>query len=198
MKQYLVATSLAFLLSIGLPFAPSASAKPADLPEDDKIHCPQGQEKGEHGGVTIDLDLLSGGLAVEPPRIDAVSPTIVQAWVEQWIQMLGEACLQQGRDGVRSTSDSKEAQARQEFEAAERDRRSGHFADARNRFQRVHLLAPTSRLGRLAIDRLTEIEQRIRDAGEEAEPPIPNAEPMQSRRSLGDGWKPLGLVELTY
>ena len=140
-------------------------AKPADLPADDKIQCPEGQEKGEHGGIAIDLDLLSGG----PAEIDVVNPFLIGAWFEQWLDAVAN---------LLPAADPCEQQAQKAFEAAERCRRAGDYVNARAGYQQTHRLAPTSRLGRLAIDRLIEVEQRLRETGEEAEPTTPNPKPV--------------------
>jgi hypothetical protein len=186
MRQFLVATSLAFVVSIGLTCAP-LWAKPADLPADDKIQCPGAQEKGEHGGIAIDLDALSGRLAAPGP-IDTVNPLLFGAWIEQWLEAV--AAL------LPTSADPRDQQARQAYETAEQARRAGDYAKARISYQQVHLLAPTSRLGRSAIDRITEMEQRLRDASEEAEPTAPS--PQRLRRSSLDGYMPLGRIEVTY
>jgi hypothetical protein len=188
MRQFLVATSLALMVSIGLLCAP-LGAKPADLPADDKIQCPQGQEKGAHGGIAIDLDALSGGLAA-PGGIDTINPMLIEALLEQWLDAVAKL--------LPTAADPRAQQARQAYEAAERARRAGDYVQARTSYQQVHLLAPTSRLGRLAIDRIIEIEQRLRDASEEAEPAVPNPAPRPLRRGSRDGYEPLGLVEVTY
>ena len=185
MRQFLVATSLALMVSLGWVCAPSWASKPADLPADDKIQCPDGQEKGEHGGIAIDLDALSRQYAA--PALDTVNPLLLVAWMEQWLDTVAK---------LLPDADPRTQQARLAYEAAEDARRAGDYAKARTEYQRVHLLAPTSRVGRLAIDRLIELEQRMRDAGEEAEPAAPN--PMPMRRSSFDGYRALGLVEVTY
>lgn len=91
-----------------------------------------------------------------------------------------------------------EAQVRQLFESADRYRRKGLLEGARFFYQRVHLLAPTSRLGQLAIDRLQELESRERDDAEEQSNPARPDEPEARNRDLRNGTIPLGLVEIRY
>ena len=105
-------------------------------------------------------------------------------------------------------------EARHLFEVAERCRRKGDVAKARTCYEEVHLMCPTSRYGRLAIDRLQELEQASIDATEEqdappalpseAEPPLgaapDKATPPAERlhRKIHDETQPLGLVERVY
>jgi hypothetical protein len=189
MKRFVVATTIVSSLLIGLASAPAAWGKPADLPADDKIQCPEGQEKGEHGGISLGSDHFADA-PKSPASIDTVSPTLVPACVEMWLQKVGEMFFVQQRD-VFVPFNTPERQVRDLFERAEKCRRSGDFANARTNYQRLHMLAPTSRLGRLAIDRIIEIEERMREPAEEAEPP-------QSFRQMRERSQPLGLVEVTY
>jgi hypothetical protein len=91
-----------------------------------------------------------------------------------------------------------EKQLRQLYDAADQYRRTGLHTAARYLYQRVHLLAPTSRLGRLAIEHLQEIESRLRDASEEQGNPDRRDEPETWERDIRNGAIPLGLVCLMY
>jgi hypothetical protein len=91
---------------------------------------------------------------------------------------------------------AKEAQRL--FETGERCRRSGEYDKARTCFQQVHLLAPTTLHGRMAIVRLEEIEERMRDVSEEQGAPAPGEDPDQVFRDMRDRSVPLGLVEVSY
>ena len=88
-----------------------------------------------------------------------------------------------------------EKQLLQLFEAADQYRRTGLYESARYLYQRVHLLSPTSRLGRMAIEHLQELESRLRDSSEEQDR---REEPDDWQRDVRNGTIPLGLVRVTY
>ena len=97
------------------------------------------------------------------------------------------------------------AEVRQLFEVAERCRLKGEFVEARTYYQEVHLMSPTSRYGRLAMDRLREVEQaEMADTAEEQDaPPLkpvskPAPSPQERSRELLKRSQPLGLVERVY
>lgn len=105
--------------------------------------------------------------------------------------------LEQGfscpENDARECEQDCDQQARRMFEMAERCRRDGKREQARTCYEEAHLLSPTSRHGRLAIQRLVELEA-IDDASEEQEEPSAPAErPLLKLHAL-----PLGLVEQVY
>jgi hypothetical protein len=93
---------------------------------------------------------------------------------------------------------AKNVQAQRLFEIAERHRRSSNFDMARKLYQQVHLLTPTTLHGRVAIVRLIEIEERMRESSEEQSGPGRNDDPEQVYREMRDRTIPLGLVEVSY
>jgi len=114
---------------------------------------------------------IGGGLALPdtPTVIDTVCPTIVPAYVQMLVQRVKNAIAPPvGMTGGLSDFD-RDKQATQLFEVGEIYRRTGQYASARTYFSRVHQSAPTSRLGRLAIDRLGELDDRLREAEESSE-----------------------------
>ena len=195
MWKKFVAMSVCLSAFLGLACGPAAWGKPADLPVPGQMQCPDGEEKVPHGEITLGLDLLTGRVTVKvetaaapewaPLTIDAVMPALI----EQLFTQAAEA-LAQRRDGVPAA----DKQAQRLFEVAERLRRSGNYEKARVTYQQVHLLTPTSRLGRLAIDRLQEVEERMREPFEESGDDDPEA----LFRDMRENSVPLGLVELSY
>ena len=87
---------------------------------------------------------------------------------------------------------ANDVQALRLFETAERLRRGSKYDQARTLYQQVHLLTPTTLHGRMAIVRLGEMEERLRDAAEEA-----TDDPEELFRELRERSIPLGLVELS-
>jgi hypothetical protein len=92
-------------------------------------------------------------------------------------------------------------QARAMFAIGERCRRLGDLDKARTCYEETHLLSPTSRYGRLAMQRLAEIDEG-RGTTEEEQGPRPGK---RRRRALEAppvlkplGSQPLGLVERAY
>jgi hypothetical protein len=95
-------------------------------------------------------------------------------------------------------AEAKNAHAQRLFEIGEIARRAGVYDQARACFQQVHLLTPTSAQGRMAIVRLIEIEERMRETAEEQNDPEPQDDPEQAYRDMRDRTVPLGLVEASY
>src|SRR5438477_3121234 len=58
------------------------------------------------------------------------------------------------------------------FQRAERQQQRGELNEARRGFEEVHLLAPISRVGQQAIDRLRQLELPGNNFAEEQEPPL--------------------------
>ena len=190
---------LCLSLLMGFACSTTAWAKPADLPVPSKLECPDGADDPVQANFSIKLDLLSGQVTVDvnPPMpeahgaIDAVTPALLPALLEQLLKQTGEVVL------MRGVATGKDLEARRCFEQAERDRAARNLEAARRGYQQAHLLAPTSLLGRLAIIRLQEIEDRLRDATEESTEPTP-VDPRSMYRDMNDRTVPLGLVVVSY
>jgi hypothetical protein len=77
------------------------------------------------------------------------------------------------------------------FKRAERQQRRGELNEARRGFEEVHLLAPISRVGQQAIDRLRQLEMPGNDFAEEQEPPLnpPAGRPLDDTKSLNSMWE---------
>jgi hypothetical protein len=93
---------------------------------------------------------------------------------------------------------AKNQEAQRMFEIAERCRRTGEYGKARACYQQVHLLTPTTLHGRVAIVRLIEVEERMRESSEEQGSPGRNDDPEQVYREMRERSIPLGLVEVSY
>jgi hypothetical protein len=159
--------------------------KPPDLPSDNRIECPECQESPALGG-------FGGGARPEPaPAIDGVYPAVMPIYIEVLLRNMGQAfgLMRQPAPGARiDSTDVKTTESQRLFEIAEVYRRTGHLASARFFFQRVHLVEPTGRLGRLAMDRISEIESRLREAEESG------ADPESQFHDMRDRTMPLGLA----
>lgn len=192
---------LGFWTSIMLGLACGAGvawAKPADLPVPSQPEC---VDDPMQGSLSITLDLLTGRIAAalnartEPPAaIDAVCPSFLPALFDQLLAQAGNALTQ-----PRRAKTAEEKVAEQLFRDAEACERQGQLEKARLLFQQTHLFAPTSKLGRQAIDRLQKIEERMRDAAEEStEPPVNPLDPEAMYRNIRNRTVPLGLVVVSY
>jgi hypothetical protein len=211
----------------GLAAGTRVYAKPADLPANNQIECPDCGDKAPRK-FSLELEISPKGVNVQfgfgdtqpesPPILDPFLP----AFFEHWLQHAADVFTQPQRSAslenllksvpylraVKSAPPPEtpsaappvvkgearpavdfEKQIRQLFESADYYRRTGLYESARYLYQRVHLLAPTSRLGNLAIEHLQEIERRLREAGEEQEP---------DERDVRNGSIPLGLVRVRY
>jgi hypothetical protein len=190
---------------LGLTFGAGAAwAKPADLPVPSQPECVDGTDDPVQGSLSITFDLLTGRFSVEvtaktepPATIDAVCPAFLPALFEQLVTQASNALAQSYRAPT-----TEEKLANQLFRDAENCARQGQLEKARLYFQQTHLLAPTSKLGRQAIDRLQQIEERMRDAAEEStDPPSPPSgalDPEAMYRSIRNRTIPLGLVVVSY
>jgi hypothetical protein len=145
MKKYGFAATVLLVTFLSHAIAPTAGAKPSDLPVDQKIQCPECSEE-TRPPVVIDATM------------DVVAPAIVSGCVERLLRQFEELLTQ-----------PSEQRARELLELADRCGEKGEFARARAGYQQVHMLAPTSVYGRLAIRRLAAIEEKMREAAEESE-----------------------------
>lgn len=188
----------------GLVAAATAWAKPADLPSVNPIECHDSQEK-------------SAPIA-EPesaPALDGTLPAFLECWLQHaadvlrrpdrvltvenlWRQLPAATATvsEPAAPKVAGVETKADKQIRHLFDVADHYRRTGLYDAARFCFQRVHLLSPTSRLGQLAIERLQEIEDRLRES-EQSEPSRKDEGGPQSR-DIRNGTMPLGLVVVTY
>ncbi|MBI2807758.1 MAG: hypothetical protein HYX68_22485 [Planctomycetes bacterium] len=223
LKHWLTASVLLAALVIG-PLS-VAGAGPADLPPPEQIGC-GGPTEPAKGKFSIELGFTSKGFtfkvgvaAAKPdttPAIDTVTP----AFLEQWLSHLSDVLAQPERaaslpaiagslpfvrhwasapapgDGKPAAKNAQDQKAQQLFNRAEDERRQGHYQAARVFYQRVHLLTPTTALGRLAIDRLTEIENGQQGGAEEQD--APTIDPETLFQDIRGRTVPLGLVELAY
>jgi len=183
---------------LGLACGSAAWAKPADLPVPSQPEC---KDDPVQGGLSIALDLLTGRIAVDisartetPAIIDAVCPAFLPAFFEQLVTQAGNALTQ---PFLAPTAEEK--LANKMFHEGEACERVGEFEKARFCFQQAHMLAPTSKLGRKAIDRLQQLEERMRDATEEStDPPSGPLDPEALYRNIRNRTIPLGLVIVSY
>src|SRR4029079_9839364 len=86
------------------------------------------------------------------------------------------------------------------FQRAERQQQRGELNEARRGFEEVHLLAPISRVGQQAIDRLRQLELPGNGFAEEQEPPLnpPAGRPLNDMKSLNLMWEQfLEMLRLT-
>lgn len=207
MKKYLFAANGLLAVVLGVSSGPSAWAKPSDLPADNKIECTECGEETHRGSITIGLDLFTGRVNVDvkinatvpppPMAIDSVTPMLVEQLLREVSGYLASGPT--GSTDKPAVAQDRKRQAQHLFQIAERCYRTGDFEKARTCYQQVHLLTPTSQLGRSAIDRLSQVEERLRDATEEQDLPAPQGtEPEEAFRNLRQRSIPLGLVELSY
>ncbi len=176
-----------------------AWAKPADLPVPSQPECLDGTD--DPGSLSITLDLWTGRIAdavmaltEQPAAIDTVCPAFLPALLEQLVTQAGNALMQ-----PRQPLTPEEKLANQRFHDGEVCERLGQLEMARLCYQQAHLLAPTSKRGRQAIDRLQKIEERLRDTSEEqTEPPVNPLDPEAVFRDIRSRTVPLGLVVVSY
>jgi hypothetical protein len=99
--------------------------------------------------------------------------------------------------GPRGDTGKREQLAERIFDVGEKCRRSGDYSRARACYQQVHLLTPTAVIGRVAMVRIAEIEERIRVDSEEQGNPR-SADPEEAFQHMRNRTVPLGLVEVSY
>jgi hypothetical protein len=171
-------------------------AKPPDLPAENDVQCQDGREEAAYGTFTLGWDVLSGNVWTknEPkgqPSAEAVCvgvlcpnvPLLVQ-WLYQRAQTTAAARNPSTagvvRDAVRLGPNfaATAEQARQLYEISGRCVREGNLEQARACLRQAHLANPTCRFGRLAIERLQQLESNDAEACEEpGKPAKPNASP---------------------
>jgi hypothetical protein len=203
MMKKLFAASVLSAAILGLAPAPQAWTQVSNSPDDGKVQYPA-------PGIKLEVAATE-----EPLAGDALSPSMSAACLGQLLQQVANYTdyvaaypskipymrwlfSQEASETVKSAPATRESQSLQLFKTAESCRLAGDFEKARRCYQQVHLLTPTSRVGRLSIDRLGEIEERMRESTEESDAPAPAGKPEQSRRDIRQGSIPLGLVEISY
>jgi hypothetical protein len=101
MKRHLFASSAALALVLGLAGVSATWAKPADLPAQNQIECPDGSDdpvQPPRQSIEGDLNTLSNRDAVKvgdtkpmaPMNLDAVCPAVISAYLEQLVKHLSE------------------------------------------------------------------------------------------------------------
>jgi hypothetical protein len=216
MMKYAFATSTFLATVLGMSSGPSVWAKPADLPVDNQIQCPECGEEPPHGKLSALSERstdrapsrVDDGKAEKPMAIDSITPSMLPTMVEQLFQQALEFFLPHGHSDIHSGRPAQnnegnrvtieEKRARQLFKIAEGCRRKGEIAKARRCYQQVHALSPTSRFGQMAIDRLVELDNPVQEPDNEQNAPRRQEDSEQSYRKLRDRSVPLGLVEVTY
>jgi hypothetical protein len=194
MKNVFAASAaLAGILSL----TPGVWAKPSDLPVDNQMQWLLGQES------TVPVQCAD----TTETTIDTVVPAVTAAYLETWWQWVTEDYGGQVTAILSKTpyvrwlyldpAVVQEVQGNLLFQLAEGCRLKGDYARARTFYQQVHMLTPTSRQGQLAIDRLVEIEERMRES-EESTVPMRSHSSEQSFRDIRHRTIPLGMVEVTY
>jgi hypothetical protein len=170
---FILLAGLALSLGLGNS-APSWANAPVE-----EFSCAETGDKPAKGRFSIELGITSKGLLLKigtgpampemPAAIDAICPNIVPAYLESLLARWRNAFTPQTDMQAVQPCLERDKQAAHHFEIAEIYRRTGQLGSARTFYQRVHQLAPTSLLGGLAMERMTELDDRLRDAGEESE-----------------------------
>jgi hypothetical protein len=234
--MYKKVATVGFWLGVlaGLAAGATAWGKPADLPTNNQIECSDGADDPPvQRKFALELEFTPQGITVkvgladdDPAPAPAIDP-VLPAFIEQWLQHLGDLLTQPERaislDALRNklprldasekapqvpssepqpragqTDKDTDMRALQMFIVAEVCRQAGRYEAARYYYQRVHLLAPTSRVGQLAIERLQQVEERLRDDAEEAAPAEGSDPPQSMNREPHKGLMPLGLVRVWF
>ncbi len=206
-----------------------SQAKPPDLPAANHVRCEDddapgtGQPRFEWDATTRQLRPAIEGQAAAsiPICIDGWCPSVLPFILESICERLWpivptgvavptamaprDAMTDDVRRGDPEFANSAE-EARHLYELAARFARAGKLIEARACLRKAHLANPTCRFGRLAMQRLQELET-IEPAEEASEPP-PNAEPPsgddmgsaeQIFQQMRQTTQPLGLVTgVTY
>lgn len=151
-------------------------------------------------GVDLDAPV---SLPIENSSVHVALQQLLQA-AKLTIQIDGDVVKvtvpQKGRlrSDAQIRAEANAIQAQRLFETGERLRRDGEFEQARTCYQQAHLLTPTTLHGRMAIVRLEELEERLREVFEEQGGPGRNADPEQVYRDMHRRSIPLGLVEISH
>jgi hypothetical protein len=157
------------LVVLGLSFESAGYAKPPDLPVDLGVEFEQTDSPRT---ITLGYDFLSGNLLLNfsmPWKLGLPWQTAPKEQAQTETKVEQSATPQAAR----------RQQARALFATAERCMKNGDLDKARTCYEETHLLAPETRVGRRAIERLSEIDNKraipVSGAGEEQEPREPAA-----------------------
>lgn len=156
--------------------ATSSLAKPPDLPVDLGASF---EDEDAMGGITVGLDLFTGKLSLS----FTLPWQVLQSWFPDGMTgpntptsasggRTNAACPpREARVGEEECEPAtlRLDQARAMFEIAERCRKKGDLDKARTCYEEAHLLAPETRVGRQAIERLADIDSSRTSQGS-AEP----------------------------
>jgi hypothetical protein len=173
--------------------SPTTLGKPGDLPVDITQQCPDARESVAEGWTAPDGDCLAvrppltlpsplrgevrgrGAGADAAPRVRSTGPAARDTSPRPVNQARGTHHRVR-RDAHLPAMAPHDAEAARLLALGERCRQIGDHAQAAVCFEEAHLVSPTSIAGRLAIDRLREMEfERFggpRGAAEEADAPV--------------------------
>ena len=203
---------IAPLLAIGLGTCtgPVSTAKPPDLPATNDVRC----QETDSSPLRVYGDDT-------PPASTAEPPVCIDVWCAQALPVIAQRFCQRifaimqtspadadapdapardpaAGDLARGAVDPQFAvsaeKAQRLYELATRCARQGKLAEARAHLREAHLANPTCRFGRLAIERLQELEAL--PPGEE--PQSDDGDAMQTERAfqrMRATTQPLGLVQ---
>jgi hypothetical protein len=162
------------LVVLGLSLESAGYAKPPDLPVDLGIEFDQADNPRS---ITLGYDFLSGNLLLS----FSMPWRLVLPWQ---VEPTDQAPSESKGDGSAKPQAARRQQARALFATAERCLKNGDLDKARTYYEETHLLAPETRVGRRAIERLSEIDNMgtlpVSGAGEEQEPREPAASPSRN------------------
>lgn len=167
--------------------APRTMAKPPDLPVETRVRCQDALETTGEGLGGRDSELGSRD-SVCPVRHGSAhdDSCCTPALSDRRSVAARPECETTDNDSerVQQACTPRQAQARTMFLIAERCRLNGDLEKARTCYEETHVLAPNSRYGKEAIQRLAEIEaarlaatkdfaaEEESSAGSEQEPPL--------------------------
>jgi hypothetical protein len=157
------------LVVLGFSFESAGYAKPPDLPVDLGVEFDQADNPRS---ITLGYDFLSGNLLF--------SFSMPWKFVLPWqAAPTAQPQTESKGDDIATPQAVRRQQARALFATAERCLKNGDVDKARTCYEETHLLAPETRVGRRAIERLSEIDNTrtipVTGAGEEQEPREPVA-----------------------
>jgi hypothetical protein len=148
-------------------------AKPPDLPGDIRQQCPLGREGQQAEGFAARPQDL------EPQVVNPSTPRLpVQRTREENLTSpLRMSAPRPRQESARPALSIRELEARHLFDIAELCVSLGDLAKARTCYEEAHVICPTSACGRLAIDRLRELDRARFGAGgdtaeEQEAPPV--------------------------
>jgi hypothetical protein len=162
------------LVAFGLSFQSAGYAKPPDLPVDLGVDFEQTDSPRT---ITLGYDFLSGNLLL--------SLSMPWKFVLPWQAAPKEEAQTDSKVDESATPQAvRRQQARALFATAERCLKKGDLDKARTCYEETHVRAPETRVGRRAIERLSEIDNKrtipVTGPAEEQEPRAPAACPSRN------------------